>query len=147
LNPSGNTATQSIAQFFQGLEEETANGNMGALAERFSESFLAASPSGAKVAQRTVFAETMPSRKQAFDKLGCRSTRLVSLETTVLDARYTLARTRWQLTFARDGQDPQEVFADSTYIVDTGEEPFQIILYLTSQDLPKVLAECGIIPA
>jgi hypothetical protein len=147
LNPSGNTATQSIAQFFQGLEEETANGNMGALAERFSESFLAASPSGAKVAQRTVFAETMPSRKQAFEKLGCRSTRLVSLETTVLDARYTLARTRWQLTFARDGQDPQEVFADSTYIVDTGEEPFQIILYLTSQDLPKVLAECGIIPA
>jgi hypothetical protein len=147
LNPSGNTATQSIAQFFQGLEEETANGNMGALAERFSESFLAASPSGAKVAQRTVFAETMPSRKQAFEKLGCRSTRLVSLETTVLDARYTLARTRWQLTFARDGQDPQEVFADSTYIVDTGEEPFQIILYLTSQDLPKVLAERGIIPA
>jgi hypothetical protein len=147
LNPSGNTATHSIAQFFQGLEEETANGNMGALAERFSESFLAASPSGAKVAQRTVFAETMPSRKQAFEKLGCRSTRLVSLETTVLDARYTLARTRWQLTFARDGQDPQEVFADSTYIVDTGEEPFQIILYLTSQDLPKVLAECGIIPA
>jgi hypothetical protein len=147
LNHSGNTATHSIAQFFQGLEEETANGNMGALAERFSESFLAASPSGAKVAQRTVFAETMPSRKQAFDKLGCRSTRLVSLETTVLDARYTLARTRWQLTFARDGQDPQEVFADSAYIVDTGEEPFQIILYLTSQDLPKVLAERGIIPA
>jgi hypothetical protein len=147
LNHSGNTATQSIAQFFQGLEEETANGNMAALAERFSESFLAASPSGAKVAQRTVFAETMPSRKQAFDKLGCRSTRLVSVETTVLDARYTLARTRWQLTFARDGQGPQEVFADSTYIVDTGEEPFQIILYLTSQDLPKVLAECGIIPA
>ncbi len=141
-NPSN-----AIEHFFQSVEHETIAGDMAALAERFAESFLAASPSGAKVAQRSVFTQGMPARKALFDKLGCRSTRLIALETTKLDARYTLAKTRWQLTFEREGVERQEVFADSTYIVDGGEERFQIILYLTSQDLPTVLKERGIIPA
>ena len=141
-----NVATNSIERFFQALEHETITGNFPALAERFSETFLSASPSGSKVAQRSLFSQVMPARKQQFEKMGKNSTRLISLETTVLDTRYTFAKTRWQLTFMREGQDTQEVFADSTYIVNTGVEPFQIILYLTSQDLPKVLAERGILP-
>jgi hypothetical protein len=141
------STTNDVEQFFQAIADETASGNMTALAARFSDPFLAASPNGAKVAQRSTFTQDMPTRKQLFDKLGCRLTRLVSLETTAIDARYTLAKSRWQLSFAREGLEPQEVFADSTYIVDTGAEPFQIILYLTSQDLPKVMAERGIIPA
>ena len=114
-----NKPSNDLEHFFHALEQETASGNMAALAERFSASFLAASPNGSKIAQRSVFVESMPSRKQFFDKLGCKPARLISLETTALDARYTLAKTRWQLTFARDGQDSQEVFADSIYIVDT----------------------------
>jgi len=136
--------TDHIVTFFRAIEHETITGNFPALAERFAETFVAASPSGAKVAQRSVFAQVLPARKEQFDKVRSRSTQLISLEATALDARYTLAGTRWQLTFARDGQEPQKVFADSTYLVDTGAEPFQIILYLTSQDLPKVLAERGI---
>jgi hypothetical protein len=147
LSNATNSATSSIERFFQALEHETVTGNFPALAERFSESFLAASPSGVKVAQRSLFAQVLPARKQLFEKMGKSSTKLISLEASALDSRYTLAKTRWLLTFAREGQDSHEVFADSTYIVDTGEEPFQIILYLTSQDLPKMLAERGFIPA
>jgi len=142
-----NKPSNAVEHFFYALEHETASGDMAALAERYSESFLAASPSGSKIAQRSVFVESMPSRKQFFDKLGCKPARLVSLETTALDARYTLAKTRWQLTFVREGQEQQDIFADSTYLVDTGAEPFQIILYLTSQDLSKVLVERGILPS
>jgi hypothetical protein len=137
----------AIGQFFKALEQETIAGDFPALAAHFSEPFLAASPSGARVAQRALFVQAMPARKELFEKMGKNSTRLISLETTEIDARYTLAKTRWQLTFQREGHDPQEVFADSTYIVDTVTQPFQIILYLTSQDLPKVLAERGILPS
>ena len=147
MDYSTNVATNSINQFFRALEQETIAGNFSALAERFSETFLAASPNGAKVAQRSFFAQMLPARKQQIEKMGKNTTKLISLETTEIDARYTLAKTRWLLTFPREGQDTQEVFADSTYIVDTGVEPFQIILYLTSQDLPKVLAKRGILPS
>ena len=135
-----------VEEFFHQLERETAEGNFAALANRFAEQFVAASPSGAKVAPRSVFIESMPQRKEVFEKLGAKPARLVSLETSVLDARYALAKGRWLLEFAREGQPPQEVLADSTYVVDTGTEPFRIILYMTSQELPKVLVERGILP-
>ena len=135
-----------VEEFFHQLERETAEGNFAALANRFAEQFMAASPSGAKVAPRSVFIESMPQRKEVFEKLGAKPARLVSLETSVLDARYALAKGRWLLEFAREGQPPQQVLADSTYIVDTGTEPFRIILYMTSQELPKVLVERGILP-
>jgi hypothetical protein len=142
-----NHLTNAIERFFKSIEDETAMGNIPAVAEHFSETFLAAGPNGARIAQRSTFAQGLPERKQIFDKLGAQPPRLISLETTVLDARYTMAKPRWQLTFARDGHPAQDIFADSIYIVDTGEEPFKIVLYLTSQDLPKVLAERGILPA
>ena len=142
-----NHPSNSIERFFEAVERETVAGEMAALAMRFAEPFLAASPSGAKVAERAVFAQGVPQKKQMFDKLGSKGTKLISLETSAIDGRYTLVKTRWQLTFEREGLARQEVFADSTYIVDTGVEPFQIILYLTSQDLPTVLKERGILPA
>jgi hypothetical protein len=138
--------TNAIERFFKSIEDHTVMGDIPAVAEHFSETFLAAGPNGVKIAQRSAFAQGLPERKQMFDKLGAQPPRLVSLKTSALDARHTLAKSRWQLIFARDGQEPREVFADSIYIVDTGEEPFTIILYLTSQDLPKVLAERGILP-
>ena len=139
--------TNAIERFFKSLEDQTVMGNISAVAEHFAEAFLAAGPNGAKIAQRAAFVQALPERKQLFDKLGCRSRSLVSLETTALDARYVMAKTRWLFTFARDGQQAQDVFANSIYIVDTGEEPFQIILYLSSQDLPRLLSERGVLPA
>ena len=146
---TGNSAPDIVTRvenFFHKLERETAEGDFAALSEKYAEHFVAASPSGAKIAPRTVFVESMPQRKEVFDKLGAKPPRLISLETTALDTRYSLAKGRWLLEFARDGQPPQEVLADSTYVIDTGEEPYRIILYLTSQDLPKVLVERGILP-
>ena len=139
-------AARSVGEFFRSLEKETAEGDFAKMAERFAEHFVAASPSGAKVAPRSVFQAMMPERKHMFDKLGAKPARLSSLETTELDARYTLAKARWQLDFASEGSEPQTVFADSTYVIDIGAEPFRIILYMTSQDLPKVLAERGVLP-
>ncbi len=55
-----NKPRNTVEHFFHALEQETASGDMAAMAERFSASFMAASPSGAKVAQRSVFVESMP---------------------------------------------------------------------------------------
>jgi hypothetical protein len=146
LKQPAHTANR-VEEFFRSLERETAEGNFGAMAERYAENFMAASPGGAKIAPRSVFVDGLPQRKAMFDKLGAMPAKLVSLETSELDARYTLAKGRWLIAFARPGSAPQEVLADSTYIVDTGEEPFRIILYLASQDLPKLLVERGIMPS
>ena len=147
LNDTSNQRANAVSRFFHSLERETGEGDFAALADRFAEEFLAAGPEGVKIANRSAFAQGLPQRKQAFDKLRAQPARLVSLESTALDARYMLAKGRWLLVFAPEGKGPVEVIAESTYVVDTGEEPFRIVVYLTSQDLAKVLSERGIMPA
>lgn len=93
------------------------------------------------------FALAIPKRKQLFDRLGCRSTSLVSLCETQLSARYTMARTQWCFTFDRGQGGRQQVVADSVYIVDTGADALRIVFYLANQDIFTLLKERGIMPA
>jgi hypothetical protein len=91
------------------------------------------------------FALALPKRKQIFDELGCRSTSLVSLEEAAMDARYVLAKTRWRIEFARESVE-KSIKVNSVFLVDTGQEPFRIVLYLASQDIFAVMREKGILP-
>jgi hypothetical protein len=107
---------------------------------------MAASPQGTQAVRATDFALALPKRKQLFDQLGCRSTELLSLRETPLDARYVMAATQWRMTFARDKHDPEEVVVDSVYIVDTGADAFKIVFYLANQDIMQILKQRGIMP-
>jgi hypothetical protein len=51
------------------------------------------------------------------------------------------------MTFARPNADPECVMADSTFIVDTAQDEFKIVLYLANQDIMQVLKERGIVSA
>jgi hypothetical protein len=70
---------------------------------------------------------------------------LESLRETALDARYVLANTEWRMTFNSAGGKREEVIAGSVFIVDTGSDPFKILLYLARQDIFAVLRARGIL--
>ena len=136
-----------IEQFFRTFESNASSNDTTAQVSHFADVFMAASPQGAQAVRVSDFALVLPKKKQLFDKLGCRTTALISLRQTRLDARYTMAATQWRMTFAQNQHEPQEVMADSTYIVDTATNPFKIVFYLASQDLMQILKERGIAPA
>ena len=70
----------------------------------------------------------------------------VSLHETQLDARYVLAKTTWRFDFARENSgELEQVLADSTFLVDTGEEEFKIVMYMAHQDIMQVLRDRGIL--
>jgi hypothetical protein len=140
-------ATSPIARFFDSFARQSSGDNIQAQVAQFANAFLAAGPQGAKCVNSADFALALHKRKQLFDSLGCRSTFLVSLEEIPLDARYVLARTRWQMTFIRHDADPEQVLANSTFLVDTAAEEFKIVLYLANQDIMQVLKDRGIAPA
>jgi hypothetical protein len=137
-------STSRIARFFDSFARQSSSDNLQAQLVQFADTFLAAGPQGAKCVSSADFALALPKRKQLFDSLGCQSTTLVSLEETPLDARYVLARTKWQMTFSRPNADAEQVVADSTFIVDTAADEFRIVLYLANQDIMKVLKDRGI---
>src|SRR5215472_6150803 len=132
--------SEAIERFFRTFEANASNHNPDAQVSQFADVFMAASPHGVQTVRTADFAVALPKKKQFFDRMGCRSTQLVSLHEKRLDTRYVLAGTKWKMTFDRPDITPQEVEVESVYIVDTGGEDAppenaRIVFYLANQDL------------
>jgi hypothetical protein len=140
------TKDSMIENFLRKFELNAASGDTAAAVAQFAEVFLAGGPEGARAVRSSDFALALPKRKQIFDGLGCRPATLVALEKITVDERYVLAKTRWRMEFVREGEDTISIEAGSAFLVDTGQEPFRIVLYLASQDIFAVMRERGILP-
>ena len=68
---------------------------------------------------------------------------LVSVDAHSLGDRYRMAHTRWKMNFAEGDLSAEAVFVDSTFIVETTEQQFRIVLYLAHQDVMAILKERG----
>jgi len=137
----------ALERFFELYENNANGGDIAALSAQFADGFLAAGPQGAKAVRASDFAPALLKRKQLFESLGCKSAALLSLQPTALDDRYTLARTQWRMNFEPPQGSPQEVLADSTFLVDTSGDAFKILVYLAHQDIAAILKERGIAPS
>jgi hypothetical protein len=134
-----------IARFLESFSEISRSGDIPAILAQFADPFLAGGQQRTNCVRATDFAAALPKRKQLFDSLGCQSTSLVSVEEIPLDARYILAKTRWRMEIARPGNLTHEIFGDTTYLVDTAENPFKILLYLANNDFIQELKRQGIL--
>ena len=143
MNPSA----PAVELFFLSFERNNACDDLSTILAQFADPFMAAGPQGTQAVRAGDFALALPKRKQFFAGLGHRSTALVSLEQTPLDARYVLAKTRWRMTFIRNQDQPQELLVDSTYILDTGSEAARIVFYLAHKDIMVLLKDKGLLPA
>ena len=140
------TKTTAVEDFLYDYARHTDQGNVAELVACFGETFLAGGPQGAKAVRASDFALALPKRYQMFERMGCRRTELIGIEEQRLDARFVSARTRWRLTFEREGMDPLAVEVESTYLVDAGGEPMRIAVYLAHDDIMERLKEQGITP-
>jgi len=134
----------AVEDFFRLFIQNTDQGDVPTQVAQFAATFLAAGPQGTSCVRREDFAAVVPKRKQMFESLGLRSTVFAGIECDVLDARYSLARTQWKMLFDCGTQAAQEIVVRSTFLVDTGVRPFQILLYLAHQDIMAILKERGI---
>ena len=132
-----------VSLFLRGFERMSESNDIPAMVAQFGETFLAAGPQGASCVRSSDFALALPKRKQLFQSLGHSSTALVSVVETPIDERYVLAGTEWKFTFHKNGN-RLEVIVNSTFIVDTGDDEFKIVVYLTNRDAVQILAERGI---
>jgi len=128
------TSESAVAAFFRTYDRLNAGGDIAATVALFAEVFLAAGTQGAQCVRAADFARALPKRKELFASLGCTGTKLVGLEETALDARYTLARTQWSFSLEGESRERREVVLASTFLVDVGGAEPRIVLYLSHQD-------------
>ena len=136
------SATSPLSGFFATYLHNIDHGTEADTLAQFADTLLVARPDGARAVPITAFGPGIAERKQLFEKLGCRSTELVGLDETPLDARYTLARTRWRMTFARPDLPGEHLEVDSTFLIDT--QTGKILVYLAHQDIFALLRQRGI---
>jgi hypothetical protein len=136
----------AVGRFFQLYAQKSSEDDIPALVSQFTDPFISADPHGTHCVRVEDFAAALPRRKFLFDRLGCKPAVLTSLHETQLDARYVLAKTTWRFEFARENsRESEEILADSTFLVDTGEEEFKIVMYMAHQDIMQVLRDRGIL--
>ena len=139
-------AETDVARFFELYAKKTREDNDPALVSQFTDPFVSADPHGTRCVRIEDFAAALPKRKLLFDRLGCKPAVLLSLHETQLDKRYVLAKTTWRFDFARENSgELEQVLADSTFLLDTGEEEFKIVMYMAHQDIMQVLRDRGIL--
>lgn len=137
---------QSIEQFLRAFERSRHPDDIGRIASCFAETFLVASPDGARAVRAADFALALPKRQKMLEEWGCQSTKLASVRVTALDSRYATAETSWLMSFAHSNGELSDVLVGSTFVLDT-ESECKILFYLTHQDLATVLRERGILQA
>ena len=136
--------TSAIKEFFDTYARHTATRNVPALVSQFADTFLVAGPSGSQCVHSPDFARALPRRVELFSSLGCQPAELISTEESPLDTRYVLARTMWRFTFTRPEKAAESIDSESIFLIDTGSDPFRILLYLTPHDIMDTLRQRGI---
>jgi hypothetical protein len=131
----------SLEAFLRGFELHNNTSDFTSAVSQFADTFMAAGPQGAQCVRASDFALVLPKRKQLFESLGCHSMQLISVDAHALGDRYAMAHTRWKVNLA--GSDPAEedMVVASTFVVDTDQQPFRIVLYLAHQDILAMLKE------
>jgi hypothetical protein len=134
-------ANPSVEAFLRQFELNNNKSDFPATASQFADTFMAAGPQGAQCVRVRDFVLALPKRKQLFESFGCHSMQLISVDAHSLGERYCMAYTRWRMHFAESDLSTKAVFVDSTFIVETTEQQFQIVLYLAHQDALAILKE------
>jgi hypothetical protein len=139
------SVSAAIEHFFEIFEANSNSQDVAAMVSQFADVFMAANPAGALAVRAGDFALALPRRKRLFDALGCRFTKLVSLDQTPLSERFTMAAAQWCMTFACSDGEERDVLAESIFIVDSGAEEPKIVFYLAKEDYIELLKSRGIL--
>lgn len=127
-----------IEEFLRTYEHNCTLENNGPALAQFADSFQVGGPQGTMLLERKVFAAMMPKRRQMVEEMGCGPAELVSIETKLLDDRYALACTRWRFPVGSAGE---PVYTQSSFLIEDVSGTLQIVLYLSHDDLPGILAK------
>ncbi len=108
----------------------------------YHDSFLFGGPQGAQSVQLADFVRFIPRRTEAAQALGLTATKLVSVDASPLDARYTLAEVVWQMTLHR-AAGPVTLSSDATYVLMNQDGP-RIVAQLDHQNLMEKIEALGV---
>ncbi len=127
---------RSIEVFLKKYEHNGKVDDINPLMAQFADPFQVAGVHGTRVLTPKTFAEMLPKRRRQFEEMGCGAAQLVSIETTLLDESYALARTRWRFIVGQE-----DLTVESSFLIEDVGGDLKIVLYVAHDDLKSILEE------
>ncbi|MFT3799790.1 MAG: hypothetical protein QM766_01095 [Burkholderiaceae bacterium] len=136
-----------IDAFFARYEEGANTFDPDLMTSLYTAEFMAGDPHGVSCgrndqALRDVFIQ----RKAFFLQIGFKHARVLDMETTPLDDKYTMAKVHWHMTFEKQPGRPLDFkFFITYFLYDPGDGP-KAAFWISHDDERQVMQEAGLIP-
>lgn len=135
---------QYIHSFFEKFEAATNRGDNEELVSLYAETFIFGGQQGTPAVKRDDFKMILPKRQEFFKSIGLVTTKLVSLDATSIDEKYSLVKVTWKITFAKNDQKIEDDTL-ATYILFHNGDESKIALQIDHQDLMERVKRLGLL--
>lgn len=135
-----------IKQFFARYEEGANSFDPDLVCSLYTTEFLGGGPSGVMCGRNDESLRKFVIQRQAFfQQIGFQSAKVMGVEETPLDDRYTMAKVRWRMTFEKQpGGLLDFEFYLTYFLFDPGSGP-KVVFWISHDDEQQVLQEAGLI--
>lgn len=114
------------------------------IAACYANLFMFGGPEGVQCVKKEDFLKVLPRRKDFFRSQGLVSSKIDSLEVSVLDSKYTLVRVIWNMAFDRGASEPIHRQNAASYILSRTHDRLEIVFQIDHQDLAKRAQDLGL---
>lgn len=135
------TARPDVLEFFDRYHRGADTAEPDVVRDCFAETFLNLDPSSAGPVPREALIQALPGRSQLFESIGVEALELTELTETPLDELHTLVATTWSARFSAEAADEDPLLLPSQFLLRRAGSSWQIVAYLNSTDLLRVLAQ------
>jgi hypothetical protein len=134
-----------LKKFFEGVEKASNTLDLDLIGSQYADQFIFADPNGARVVEKQKFLPFLPKRREFFKALGHQSTKVLSLEETLIDNQYTMVKAHFLLQFQKIAGEIKEINLDSTYILFTKWDAPKIVMHIEPEDVQQAMKDRGLL--
>ena len=137
-----------ITEFFERYEEGANTFEAELMSSLYTDEFMACDPNGVSCGKNDdTLKASFVARKAFFEQLGFREARVLGIDETPLDARYTMAKVHWHMRFEKDSGHPLDFQFYITYFLFDSDSGIKAAFWISHEDEQKVMRAAGLLPA
>jgi hypothetical protein len=139
---------EKVRRFFARYEEGANSFDPELMSSLYLAEFMAGDPNGVSCGKNDDnLKASFSQRKAFFEQIGFRRAKVLNMDATPLDGRYTTAKIHWQMTFEKDPGNPLDFrFFITYFLFDPGSGP-KAAFWISHEDEQAVMRDAGLIPA
>lgn len=138
---------KKVEKYFASYEEGANSFDPDLMTSLYTAEFMAGEPNGVSCGRNDQsLRDAVIQRKAFFQKIGFKRAKILDIESTPLDEKYTMAKVHWQMTFEKQPNHPLDFrFFITYFLYDPGSGP-KAAFWISHEDEQRVMREAGLIP-